>query len=337
MNNIFDAAKIGSLKKFCSDAERIVIVSHNNPDGDAVGSGLALLFFLRRQGFRARFFVPNRYPQFLSWIDGNNDTEIYSEMQKEAKAYIAAADLIFCVDFNLLPRLEKMAEAVESNLHARTVLIDHHIEPGRFDLVFSDSSYSSASHMVYDLIKAWNGTEAVDLPTANALYTGIMTDTGGFSYSNVTGELMRAAAHLIDIGVDPVMAHREVYDTMSEDRMRMMGYLLYEKMKVFPENNAAYISLTRDEKTRFGHQIGDTEGMANMPLSITGVRFSVLLIETTDHIKVSLRSQGDLDVNKLARAHFNGGGHKNAAGGKLFSTMDEAIATTEKVIRSVHP
>ena len=337
MNNIFEPAKIDRLKKLCSDSERIAIVSHNNPDGDAIGSGLALLAFLRGQGFDARFFVPNHYPQFLSWIDNNNDTEIYSKMQKEATAYIAAVDLIFCVDFNVLHRLDKMTEAVESNLHARKVLIDHHTEPGQFELTFSEVSYSSASHMVYDLIMAWAGTGAINLAMANALYAGMMTDTGGFSYGAITGELMRAAAKLIDLGVDPVMAHREVYDTMSEDRIRMTGYLLYEKMQVFPENNAAYISITRNEKMRFGHQIGDTEGLANIPLSITGVRFSVLLIETSDHIKVSLRSQGEFDVNKLAREYFNGGGHKNAAGGKLFSVMDEAIEITKKVIRSVHP
>ena len=337
MNNIFDSAKLEKFRNFCSGTERIAIVSHNNPDGDAVGSGLALLYFLRAGGFNVRFFVPNRHPQFLVWIDPGNDIEIFNEMHGEATAYIAAADLIICVDFNVMHRLEKMAGAVEANFHARKVLIDHHLEPGEFDLVFSDTRFSSTSQMVYEMLRLLGGGDAIDLPIANALYAGIMTDTGGFSYGHLSGDLFRAVADLIDKGVDPVMAHRLVYDTMSESRMRMLGYLLCEKMKVFPEHHAAYISITNDEKTRFDHQIGDTEGIANLPLSITGVRFSALLIETADCIKVSLRSQGDFDVNELSRKYFNGGGHKNAAGGKLFTSMDEAIAATEKVILSVYP
>ena len=337
MNNIFDSAKIDTFKNFCDSAERIVIVSHSNPDGDAVGAGLGLLHFLRSKGHNVRFFVPNHYPKFLSWIDSNNDTEIYCEMYDEAKAYIAAADLIICEDFNTIHRLEKMAGAIESNCHARKILVDHHIEPGQFDLIFSDTSFSSTSQMVYNLITAWEGTHAIDLGIANALYVGMVTDTGGFSYGNLTGDLFRTVAVLIDKGVDAPAAHREIYDTNSQERMKFLGYVLYEKMKLFPENNAAYISITREEKTRFAHQVGDTEGFANLPLSITDIRFAALLIETQDFVKVSLRSQGDFDVNALARQHFNGGGHKNAAGGKLFSSINEAIKTTEEIIRSVHP
>lgn len=335
MKNIFNNESISKLKSFCAAADRIVVISHTNPDGDAMGSGLALTLFLRELGYKVRFFVPNHYPKFLAWVDQQTDVEIFGEMCREAEAYLAAADLVICVDFNQVSRLERMTSALENNLHAPRILIDHHQSPPQFDLSFSDTDYSSTSLMVFELIERWAGVEAITLPMANALYLGIMTDTGGFSYSNLTPQLYRAVAELVERGVDPVAINRAVFNTQSESRLRMVGYLLSEKMRVFANHGAAYITLTQQEKLRFNHQIGDTEGIVNMPLAIAGITFSAIFIETSECIKVSLRSEGEMDVNLMAREHFNGGGHRNAAGGKFFGTMEQAEAKIQQIISTL--
>lgn len=334
MKNIFNSDKCKQFYSFCSDSSRIAVVSHTNPDGDAVGSGLALTLYLREAfpSAATRFFVPNYYPSFVGFVDPDKDIEIYGEMCKEAEAFLAAADLIICVDFNVIMRLDRMGEAIDMNLHAPRIVIDHHLDPPAFDLAFHTTESSSTALLIYKLIVALSGEGVITPAIGTALYLGMMTDTGTFSYSNLTSDLFRAVATLVDCGVDPVAVHQAVYDSQSESRLRMVGYLLSEKMVVRAPQRAAYITLTQDEKARFNHQIGDTEGVVNMPLSISGIDFSAILIETKDCIKVSLRSQGDIDVNVLGRSTFNGGGHKNAAGGRLYSTMDEAIATLEQVI-----
>lgn len=335
MNNIFDIPKITQLKTLCQSAQRIVVVSHTNPDGDALGSGLALTLMLRGEGYtNTRFFVPNHYPDFLRWIDYENDIEIFSTNCGEAQAWIAAADLIICVDFNQTSRLERMTGALDMNLHAPRVLIDHHISPGRFDLEFWSTESSSTAFLVYSLIEAWQGTSAITRPMADALYLGMMTDTGSFSFSNLTPELFRAVAVLLEIGIDIPAINRAVYNTQSQDRLKMVGYLICNKLKVIKEKGAAYITLTQQEKDMFNFQVGDAEGVVNIPLTISGVEFSAILIQTKDSIKVSLRSVGDFDVNVLSNKHFNGGGHKNAAGGKFYGTMEQAVETLEQMIWS---
>ena len=337
MKNTFDFAKIIQLKAMIAAARTIAIVSHTNPDGDAIGSGIALSTFLKAQGHTVRFFVPNHFPKFLSFIPGSGQVEIYSEACDTARSYISDADLIICSDFNQIGRLDKMTAAIEDNIIAPRVLIDHHLDPPEYELSFSDTDYSSTSHMVYDLICAWAGPEAITPDTATALYVGIVTDTGNLSYGNLTPELYRAVAALVERGVQPVEISRAVFNTQSEHRLRMVGYLLSEKMKVDCGHRTAYITLTRAEKTRFDHQIGDTEGIVNMPLSIECIDFSAMFIETLDCIKISFRSQGDFDVNRFAREYFDGGGHKNAAGGRYYGPMSEAVAKFEEITRTIHP
>lgn len=339
MNNIFQNNSLAQFKSICLSAQGVTIISHSNPDGDAIGSGLALLRFLKGQGIEARFFVPNRYPEFLKFIDpSGNEVEIFGIDPAASTAYIAASDLIVCVDFNDVSRLERMTPALDSNIHAPRVLIDHHQAPSveQFSLLFSEVGYSSTALMIYDLIMEWGGCPSLTKEISEALYLGIMTDTGCFSFGNLTPWVYRAVADLVAAGVDVVEINRQVFNTQSACRIKLVGYLLSEKMVVRPQKGAAYITLTMDEKTRFRHQIGDTEGIVNMPLTIKGVIFSAILIQAEDCIKISLRSQGDqVDVNLLARQYFNGGGHKNAAGGKFFGSMKQAVSLLETVINTL--
>lgn len=337
MENIFDSAKIIQLKAMCESARTIAVVSHTNPDGDAIGSGLALSGFLRDQGYDVRFFVPNHFPKFLGFIPRAERVEVFGEACETARPYIADADLIICSDFNQIGRLEKMTDAIEANVIAPRVLIDHHMSPPEYELSFSDTRYSSTSHMVYDLISLWTGPEAITNDIAVALYVGIVTDTGNLSYGNLQPALYRAVAALVEKGVQPIEISKAVFNTQSESRLRMVGYLLSEKMKVDCDLHTAYMTLTRAEKTRFNHQIGDTEGIVNMPLTIECINFSAMFIETLDCIKISFRSQGDFDVNLFAREHFNGGGHKNAAGGRFLGSMSEAVARFEEITQTLHP
>ncbi len=345
MENIFTSgegtAKLKQLQQLCDAAGTIAILGHTNPDGDAVGSGLALWGFLKARGYDARFFLPNHFPKFLHCIPGTENAEVYIDNQCQprcdARDYVSKAGLVICVDFNQIRRLEKLAEAVEANTTAPRVLIDHHLDPPPYTLNFADTSYSSTAHIVCDLIAAWSSPEAITPGIATALYVGMSTDTGNFSYGNLTPELYRTVAMLVERGTDPVDVSKHIFGTQTEHRLRLVGYLISEKMTVREAEHTAWITLSRDEKHRFHHQIGDTEGIVNMPLSIDTVAFSAIFIETLEHIKISFRSQGDFDVNLFAREHFNGGGHRNASGGRFFGTMTEAVALFEKIIKEQHP
>lgn len=332
MKKIFNNNKISKFSSLVQSSGQIAVISHTNPDGDAIGSGLAMTLFLERfyDKSNVRFIVPNRFPSFLGWVDENHRIEIFADNCKENEAFLASADLIIIVDFNDTRRLEGMSTALDRNIHAPRILFDHHIAPPTYDLEFHTTHSSSTAFLVFSLIEALGGDFTPEM--AKAIYLGIMTDTGGFSFGNLTPELFRAVAVLVESGVDAPTINRAVYNTQSENRVRMVGYLLSEKMTVDMAHRAAYITLTSVEKERFHHQIGDTEGLVNIPLTIEGVEFSAILIETKDCIKLSLRSVGELDVNILARAYFNGGGHKNAAGGKFFGTMDEAKEALDQLI-----
>lgn len=337
MKNIFNKSKIDKLSLLCSSARNIAVISHTNPDGDAIGSGLALKLFLQQKFSESvvRFFVPNKFPEFLSWVDRERDIEIFGELCEEASAFLSSADVIFTVDFNQNSRLEQMGVPLAANNHAIRVLIDHHIAPAQYDIEMHDTTSSSTAYLIYNLIENWGGTTEITPAMADAIYLGMMTDTGNFSFGNLTPELYRALASLVERGVDPPRINRLVYNTQSEYRLRMLGYLLSEKMVVDHGCRAAYITLTRAEKERFKHQIGDTEGIVNIPLTIRGITFASILIETKECIKISLRSVGELDVNAIAKVAFNGGGHRNAAGGKFFGTMEQAVAKLTEVISSL--
>lgn len=321
------------------NARHCLVVSHMNPDGDAVGASLAWWSYLKAAypDMEVRVVFPNKYPEFLGWIEGADQAIAYADKKEATQSYIKTCDLIFCLDFNSIDRLDALGEALPDRSVPR-VLIDHHLQPTPdFDLIFSDALMSSTSEFVYRIVVALGGKPLLTKGAAEALYVGLMTDTGSFCFSVRTPDTFRMAADLVELGIDKDEIAGKVYDSYSEKRMRLLGYCLHEKMRVFPKQKAAYISLSRRELDDFCFQPGDTEGFVNFPLSIKKVTLSALFTESQDktHIRVSLRSKGKtLSVNELARKYFNGGGHFNAAGGKYFNSLKNCEAYFENILKS---
>ncbi len=320
------------LKEWLSGpAANIVVLSHSNPDGDAVGSSLAMGRMLEKLGHRVTCAVPNRFPSFLSWLTDIGRLMVYKLQQEQVEESLKDAEMIICLDFNTPARLEALAEALQANTTARRILIDHHPQPAPgFNITISDTEASSTSFLLYRVITEMYGEQVIDQPMAEALFVGMMTDTGNFSFSSLTPGLYRAVASLVSKGVDVPRINSLVYNSFSEGRIRLMGYAIDRKMEIVERHNAAYITLTEAELRRFDFQVGDTEGFVNIPLSIGKVVMSAMFVQTRQFIRVSLRSRGDVDVNCFARQYFNGGGHHNAAGGKSFMTMPQTIAHYRK-------
>lgn len=313
---------------------RAAIVSHTNPDGDAVGSSLAWAGALRALGYEATCIVPNKYPYFLDWMPGIEEVVVFrNDTEGRAARALAEADLIFCLDFNAVSRLEILSDTLSANTSARRILIDHHLSPDEgFDLMFSYPGASSTCYIMYRLIEALFGTEAITQQMAEALYVGMMTDTGNFAFSSLTPGLFRAVATLVERGVHVPTVYNNVYNAYTEGRARLFGYAINRKMQLIEDGTVAYMSLMEHEMRRFGFQQGDSEGFVNYALTIKKMKMSAMFLAHRKFIRVSLRSRGDVDVNLFARKYFNGGGHKNAAGGKSYDTMEETIA---RYVRSV--
>lgn len=321
-------ARIESLRELLAPANRkIVIVAHTNPDGDAVGSSLAWAEVLRGMGHAVTCIVPNKYPYFLDWMPGIEQVVVFkNDTEGHAVRAIAEAELLFCLDFNAVSRLEILSDTIEANTTAHRVLIDHHLSPdGHFDLMFSYPDSSSTCFLVYSIIEALFGTDAITRQMAEALYVGIMTDTGNFAYSFLTPELFRAVAVLVGKGISIPDIHNNVYNAYTEGRARLFGYVINRKMEIIQDGTVAYMSLMENEMRRFQFQQGDSEGFVNYALTIKKMKMSAMFLAHRKFIRVSLRSRGDVDVNLFARKYFNGGGHKNAAGGKSFVSMQETI------------
>ena len=307
--------EVKKVKDILAKPEEVVIVTHRNPDGDAIGSSLGLYNFLKKKGHHVAVIVPNDFPSFLKWMPGSDSIIVFEKETERAKALVAEAELIFCLDFNALSRIDKLGEEVKK-AGAIKFLIDHHEMPEDFaDFKFHFSKASSTAQLVYEFIEITGDKSLLDIDSGICLYTGIMTDTASFRFSSVTSQTHLIAAELIRLGVMHHIAHEQVYDSNSYDRLRLLGYALSEKMKVLPEYRTAYIFLSRAELSRFNFRNGDTEGLVNYCLSIDGIRFAAFFMEREGTIKASFRSKGDFDVNLFARTHFNGGGHRNAAGG----------------------
>lgn len=315
-------------------ARRIVILSHTNPDGDAVGSSIAWAEALRRLGHTVTCIVPNKYPYYLDWMTGIRDVVIFrTDSAGRAAAAVAEADLIFCLDFHSLSRLDSLSELIAANTSARRILIDHHLNPAEpFDLMFSHPESSSTSYLVYCLIERLWGADTITRQQAEVLYVGMMTDTGNFSFSHLTPALFRAVAVLAGTGIDIPRIYNNVYNSFTEGRARLFGYVINRKMRILRKGTVAHMSLTEEEMRRFWFQQGDSEGFVNYPLTIKKMRMSAIFVEHHDFIRVSLRSRGDVDVNLFAGRYFNGGGHRNAAGGKSFMPMAETIAHFERSV-----
>ena len=311
----------------------MVILSHTNPDGDAVGSSIAWAEALRREGHDVVCIVPNKYPYYLDWMTGISDVVIHRTDPDRAAAAVAEADVIFCLDFHSLSRLDQLSEVIAANTSARRVLIDHHLNPTeQFDIMFSHPESSSTCFLVYKVIEALWGAQSVTPSQAEVLYVGMMTDTGNFSFSQLTPELYQALAVLSATGINIPQIYNNVYNSFTEGRARLFGYAINRKMKMLRKGTVAYMSLTEEEMRRFWFQQGDSEGFVNYPLSIKKMRMSAIFIEHKDFIRVSLRSRGAVDVNLFASRYFEGGGHHNAAGGKSFVSMEETIARFEAAV-----
>lgn len=330
LNNLL-IKKLGEL--FHNKHKQVSIVVHTNPDGDAIGSALGLRAILKNIGFTwIQVIAPNAYPSFLQWMPGNEEVIIATEQPHEAEHVIAQAEILFCLDFNGFSRAEQLQKNL-SKSKALKIMIDHHPQPeDGFDLVFSDTKASSTAEMVYEVVAACGMEDFINLDAAQCLYAGIVTDTGSFSFSCNNPRTYEITAELVRKGVDGASLQRLIYNTYSLSRMRMLGYSLAERLTVYHEHHAACISLTKADLDHFNHKEGDTEGFVNYALSIKDVRFAALFIEKDDHTKVSLRSAGDLDVSLLARKYYEGGGHRNASGGKSMMDMENTLKHFERLL-----
>jgi phosphoesterase RecJ-like protein len=317
---------IQEFKKYLETPRKAVLLTHFKPDADALGSALGLRQYLRKKGHSPKVITPSDYPDFISWMPGNHDVLVFhKDKPDKAAQLIKEADVIFCLDFSCLNRINDLGEMVR-NAPGKKVLIDHHLEPERFaDFEQWDGSAASTAELVFKLVNELGDKELINQDMAECLYAGIMTDTGGFRHSNTTHEVLLIASELVERGADPYKVSKLIYETNSIERLRLMGFVLSEKLQVLPEFRTAYVALTAEELKRFGSQTGDTEGLVNYGLSIKGVRLSVLITDRKENIKLSLRSLGNFSVNDMARAHFNGGGHRNAAGGQTTLTLDETV------------
>ena len=334
LSKVIDQANVDKVRIYFERAESIVIVSHVSPDGDAVGSSLGLSHFLTGQGKNVNIVVPNAFPDFLRWMPGAKDIIRYDKYADFADQLIMKADVICCLDFNALSRIDRVAEPVARS-GARKVMIDHHLYPGDFcKVTISHPEISSTSELIFRLICRMGCVADITRECAECIYTGMMTDTGGFTYNSNKREIYFIISELLAKGIDKDEIYRRVFNTYSEGRLRMMGYVLYDKMQVYPEFSAALITLTDAEQKRFRSVKGDTEGFVNIPLQMKGVCFSTFLREDSEKkmIKVSLRSVGNFPCNKLAAEFFNGGGHLNASGGEFYGTMDEAIQLYKRAL-----
>jgi bifunctional oligoribonuclease and PAP phosphatase NrnA len=314
------------VKEYLANPSRIVIVMHKSPDGDAVGSSLGLSHYLSRYSKKVDVITPDSFPDFLYWMRGTKKIINCKKNLSEAEHCIRSADIIFCLDFNSLSRIEDLGNVIKKS-EAVKIMIDHHPQPEDFaDLAFHDTAASSTAELVFDFINESGDAGKINQTIANCLYAGIMTDSGSFRYPSTTIHTHEVAAQLIARGAENSKVHQLIDDNNREARLRLTGYTLLEKMKILPEFASGFISLTLSDLKRFDYKEGDTEGFVNLPISVKGILFSALFTELPDgEIKISFRSRNKFDVNIFARKHFKGGGHQNASGGRSDLTMDETI------------
>ncbi|NQU84613.1 MAG: bifunctional oligoribonuclease/PAP phosphatase NrnA [Mariniphaga sp.] len=312
--------------------KKIVIVPHHNPDGDAIGSAIGLGNLLINRGHKVVIIFPNDYPAYYNWIESKAKTVIYNSQKKIAKRELEAGDILICVDFNDISRVGNMEKSLQ-NFEGQKILIDHHPEPKVFcDFLISDTTYSSTSEMVFDFISILDFEKFVDKSVAESLYVGIMTDTGSFSHNISEPNTFKVISNLLKFDINADEIHAKVYHNYSASRMRLLGYCLNQKMEILEEYQTAVISITQDELKNFNFAPGDTEGLVNYPLSISGIVFSVLFIEKEGHVKLSFRSKGLFPANQLAANHFNGGGHLNAAGGEDFDELENSLLKFKQLL-----
>jgi bifunctional oligoribonuclease and PAP phosphatase NrnA len=325
--------ELAALKNLLSQPRKIVITTHHKPDGDAMGSSLGLYNYLIQQGHHTQVITPTDYPDFLAWMPGNENVIIFTEHLDESAALVADAEIIFCLDFNTLSRINELGELVRAS-GAVKIMIDHHLEPEDFDdYRHWDINACASAQLVYDfIVNQLQHKELVNKDVATCLYTGIMTDSASFRLPNTTPAVHRIAAELMEAGAVNWHIHELVYSNSSENRLNFLGHCLKNKLEVLYEYNTAFISVNKQELEEYDVITGDTEGIVNYALSITGIRLAAFIVERTDKVKLSLRSRGEFPANEICKKYFNGGGHRNAAGGTSTDSLEEVIDQFKQIL-----
>jgi phosphoesterase RecJ-like protein len=324
---IFTPEKIDLFNQYVKEAKSIVITAHKSPDGDSIGSSLALFHYLKQEHQNVVVCHPDVAPNFLTWIPGFEEIVTHQEKNSEVVNYMVEADLIFCLDYNSPGRIGKMDDLLAKS-NAKKIMIDHHRDPdpNLVTLMFSDHNICSTAQLIYELIEARADLSKINQDVSQCIYTGLVTDTGSFRFSSTDARTHQIVAALIENGLKHSAIHEQIFDTNTEDRIKLISYSLLEKLVVLREYETAYISLTKKEQERFNATKGDTEGLVNQALSLAGIKVAVFFKESDGIIKISFRSIGKIPVNDLARNNFQGGGHLNAAGGKHVGKMEDALS-----------
>lgn len=321
-----------NIEEILKKSKKIVITTHQSPDGDAIGSSLALFGYLVKKGFDVSVVVPDSFPQFLKWMEGADDIYVYDYEENVVKGLISEADLIFSLDYNDLTRVGGVGYLIEQST-AYKAMIDHHLHPADFaDWMCSDTSSCSTAQLIYNFIEDFNDLDLIDDQIAEGIYCGIMTDSGSFRFPSVQAKTHLIAADLINRGLNHSRIHELVHDVNTLPKLHLLGFALNEKLRVLPNLPVAVIAISSEELSRFNYKKGDTEGLVNYALSLEGVQMAAFIKEDDNKVKMSFRSKGDIAVNEFSSQNFSGGGHKNAAGGVSFASFEETVTLFESKI-----
>ena len=325
-----------AIQNLLASPKNVAIIPHRSPDGDAMGSTLALYHFLKKLNHKPVVISPNEIPNYLNWLPSSDTVLVYEKDKELCGEKILQADLVFTLDFNALHRTGEM-EQVLSQVSNPIIMVDHHQKPDSYaTITYSDTSFGSTCEMIFNLIAFLDQKEQLDKTIATCIYCGITTDSGSFRYPSTTSKTHKIVAELLDLGIDNSEIHNLLFDNNSAERLQLIGRSL-QNIKVFPQYKTSYITISQQELDTFGYEKGDTEGIVNYGLTIKGINFTAIFIEHSDEniIKISFRSQGSFDVNAFAREHFCGGGHINAAGGKSYDTLKATTDKFEKLISKI--
>lgn len=322
---VFSNHSIDSLRELLNSPKKITVLSHKNPDGDALGSSLAWTRMLMKFGHEVDYISPNDMPEFFKWLPSSSQMVVFDKNKEYAKTILRQCELIFCLDFNALSRVDEIGE-ITSQLEVPKILVDHHPQPESFAAIeFHDVTSSSTGELIFNLIEDLGWKKDMDKPIAELLYTAILTDTGSFSFACTTSRVHQIISELITLGANPNQLHNNVYNCFSENRLRFYGYSIFEKLHIIEGKPIAYFAISLDELRKFSIKEGETEGLVNYALKIEGIEAVGFFKESDKNVRISFRSKGDFDVNELSRKHFNGGGHKNAAGGISFESLEKTV------------
>ncbi|MFO8086507.1 MAG: bifunctional oligoribonuclease/PAP phosphatase NrnA [Bacteroidales bacterium] len=327
-------SEITEISEYLVKEKTICLISHANPDGDAVGSMLAFYAYLKANQLSVSAILPDAIPDFYQWLPAADELLFADQDFQLCHDKLQQCDIVFCLDFNGFKRVGDLEKSL-TETGAIRVLVDHHPNPqGSFDYVLSNTEVSSTAELVYELIRSLGGEGSINLSVAQSVYVGMMTDTGSFNFNSDHPQMYAILQHLVDLGVKPDLMHQKVFDNFTESRLRLLGYSLSQKMTVIPQAHVAYIALSKDDLENFNFQKGDTEGLVNYPLSIKNVVFAAIFIEKDNMVKISFRSKGSFNANEFASKHFRGGGHLNASGGKSYHTLKQAVETFESLVNN---